>query len=206
MNFIYIICIIFFSAVLLLGIITPALGQKKTTNNKISGMDSIKHFLSKEEIASRLISLAKSAPPTQLSLGAKCYKVALPPNRVEYICPKCGERTLYTDNQAYFLTRELPSCRALAGKISCVDLKLDESQFCRKCSNNVTKPRLGMVIRYKGDQIDYIKWGITDEDLNLIYEFCEGKNVHKGDYGQESPLKNYLKRIEELLRLKVNVE
>lgn len=51
--------------------------------------------MTRDEIRKRLEELAASAPPKDLSLGAMCYSMAEPPETAAYICPRCGERTLY---------------------------------------------------------------------------------------------------------------
>jgi hypothetical protein len=169
-------------------------------------VDSIKHFLSKEEIAAKLIILAKSDPPSKLSEGAMCYKVAAPPNRVEYVCPTCGAKTLYKDNLAYRIQKDLRACRGAINKINCLEIKLDESQFCRKCSPKIEHPEIGIRFKYRGDPKEQTIWGIDNTDLDLLAEFCQGENIHKDDYDFETPLKNHMARLQELLRIKVNVK
>jgi hypothetical protein len=150
--------------------------------------------------------LAKSSPPTNLSTGAMCYKVAGPPNRVEYVCPTCGVKTLYTETEAFRVHRDLPACRATINTVNCLDIKLNESQFCRKCSPNFEHPSIGIIIKYKGDPKEQIIWGISRTDLDLLAEFCQGKNIHSDNNDFESPLKNYMNRLQELLKIKVKVE
>jgi hypothetical protein len=48
--------------------------------------------------------------------------------------------------------------------------------------------------------------GVTLEDIVLIKEFSEGKEVYKNDRDFETPLKDYLPRLEELLGITVPVE
>jgi hypothetical protein len=54
----------------------------------------VKALLPRDLIA-KLDELAEQPGPKDLKRGAMCYSIAPPPNREEYICPKCGERTLY---------------------------------------------------------------------------------------------------------------
>lgn len=51
--------------------------------------------MQRDEMRKRLEELAKSAPPKDLSSGAMCYEMATPPERAEYVCPACGDKTLY---------------------------------------------------------------------------------------------------------------
>lgn len=52
-------------------------------------------YLSREDIQKQLAVIAKSPPPLGQPPGAMCYKVAAPPSRIDYVCPTCGEKTLY---------------------------------------------------------------------------------------------------------------
>jgi hypothetical protein len=169
-------------------------------------MESKKHFLTKAEIADKLIKLATSPPPAKLSEGSMCYEMTEPPNRAEYICPNCGERTLYTDDHANFIACYLPYCRATVKKINCLEVKLDESLYCRKCSPNVTNPCLNLMLKYKGDQKEYKIKDIGYNDLVLLAEFCADTNIHKGGFGIESPLKDYFGRLQDLLTIKIDIE
>ncbi len=163
----------------------------------------------KRLLRERLEALAVSNPPTDLQpIGAMCYDVAAPPERAEYVCPVCGERTLYGHDRAALIEWELPTCRrALQGTLELrnpeVRLALDESQFCRKCSPHVTQPALALVVSYPGAQEPARIEGIASEDLRLIDEFLAGSDRHRDEVDAETALSAHAHRIAELLDLDV---
>ena len=161
---------------------------------------------SRSDIMKRLKELAKSPAPKNLQMGAMCYEMASPPERVEYVCPVCGSKTLYPNpgnsEILYFIGLELVACRQKAKKITKVKIVLDESQFCRKCKPDVKLPQLCLTIHYP-DQTKHSVCKISEEDLDLISEFFAGSDKHKLDNDAEIPLKDYIKRLEELLGIKI---
>ncbi len=162
--------------------------------------DTIKKHLSRAELIAAMQALAEKKVPDKLSEGAMCYKVAMPPDRYEYVCPSCGHKTLYTDDLGYYLNRNLHQCRALVKNLTAVDARLDESSFCKKCSpDNKEKPSLCLITRCSDDENTYQSCQITDEDLVLLNEFFAGKVTHRDNTDYETPLKDELKRIASLL-------
>lgn len=174
-----------------------SLNQNNDTNQ--TPFDTIKGLFSKQQIKEKLELLASTPAPEELSMGAMCYKVAAPPNRTEYICPLCGERTVYTENLARFIERELPVCRTLADSIRGIDLVLDEKTFCKKCSPEAEKPELCIHTKYAGESVENTVCDINSNDMQLLYEFMKGKWTHKDDYDNETPLKDYTERLSQLL-------
>ena len=163
-------------------------------------VDTIKGKLTKEQIIEKLKNLANTEAPSELSAGAMCYKTAAPPNRAEYVCPVCGTKTLYTDAMARIIDREIPECRSLADS-SMLSLTLDEKQFCKKCSPGITDPKLCIDFKFAGDTIKHEVCEINAEDMKLLNEFLKGKLTHKDSYDYETPLKNYISRLENILDL-----
>ena len=105
----------------------------------VAGMTS----LDRAAVRAMLKRLADAPPPTKLAVGAMCYVVSPAPPRVDYICPKCGERTLYDSSKvtaeklhddmitALTVERELPWCRSEfqeLRKVAGHAMELDESQ------------------------------------------------------------------------------
>ncbi len=91
--------------------------------------------LTRAEINRRLAELEKSKPPTKLSPGAMCY-VSVPSQlRMEFICPKCGQRTILS-RETFFhllnlrdqLSAGLPELRKLD-----LDISLDATGLCSNC-------------------------------------------------------------------------
>jgi hypothetical protein len=174
--------------------------------------------LDRGEIRAMLKKLANTPPPEKRSSGAMCYSAAMPPKRATYVCPKCGERTLYDESDkappldragsgtASLVEWELPACRRkldeirkLAGKT----IALDESQFCRKCSPKASSPKLVLHISYKGEKKTVDVEGIKCDDLWILADLLAGKLLTEGDHGREYPLKDELPRLQELLGVKL---
>jgi hypothetical protein len=160
--------------------------------------------LTRQEIEQKLKILAASKTPEKLSMGAMCYKVAAPPDRADYTCPKCGSRTLYSSSDgAYgrtgFINNSLPAMRRMAQDMKGLTLVLDEAEFCRKCSPAVKSPELKLTVKYPGKDKAVTTGNITLDDMTLLSEFMEGKNRHAGGQGSETALKQHLPRLEQLL-------
>jgi hypothetical protein len=75
---------------------------------------------------------------------------------------------------------------------------LNESQFCRQCSPEAKEPKLVLTIECQ-DGRSHTTAGISPTDLLLLNEFFSGKFVHDDGPAGEAPLKNYEKRLQELL-------
>lgn len=161
--------------------------------------------LTREEIAKRLRKLQKSPPPRNLKPGAMCYAAVIAPQRSEYICPVCGERTLYSleasghPERIWMVGQDIPRCRTLVKAITGLAVSLDEKEFCRKCSPGAKAPRLTLIIRYPGEEEPRRVPGITSNDLVLLQEFLSGKDRHKDSQDNETPLADTIPRLQELL-------
>jgi hypothetical protein len=161
------------------------------------------------EVTQRLQELSLAPAPTDLARGAMCYKVAMPSERHEYICPTCGEKTLYAKDDgdrtknikdlAWTLHRDLDLCRRIVREIRKISVKLDESQFCRKCKPDVEAPQLELVVTYEEDVEPHRAKGVRPDDLLLIKDFVEGKTKHTCSTDRQTPMKNHVKRLADLL-------
>jgi hypothetical protein len=206
----YIVAIVIAAVGLVLGLISMVKAgpvKEEITKNRevdhrlrpVTPPDSINGSYTREEIAAKLKKLAKSPAPTTLKPGAMCYAVAGPPARAEYVCPVCGEKTLYTDGHTFTIQYELPSCRQIISSIKGLEIKLDETQYCKKCHPEVESPSLCLEIKYSGEDKPYVCCNVGSSDVDLVYEFISGNKKHTGGNGQETPLKDYTARLEELL-------
>lgn len=164
--------------------------------------------LDRQELAKRLQALEVAPPPTQLAPGAMCYKVAGPPERVEYTCLKCGEKTLYSraENRGgviHTLTM-LDTFRRLTRQIKDkgLDCRLDETAFCKKCAGGAKEPLFVLETRWPGEKEPHRATLNGSDDLKLILELIEGKTKHAGIADWERPMKDYLPRLRELLGVK----
>lgn len=168
----------------------------------VSGIKS----LDRAAVRALLKRLADTPPPTKLSAGASCYKPISLPDRADYICPKCGERTLYIKDGSFDVKYSIPDCRGpikeireLAGNA----ISFDESQFCRKCSPKVRNPKLILRIAFAGEPTREIE-RFNADDLRILRDFLAGKLVSKNGTDWELPLKSSLPRLQELLGVKLD--
>lgn len=169
------------------------------------------NFLSQQDIQEQLARIAKKPPPKNLAMGAMCYDIAGPPLRIDYVCPSCGEKTLYavdTDadekvRQQHWKTawviQELESLRRLTQQIDTLDVALDESQFCCHCNSAIKDPKVGLVITYPDRLEPHRVWDVHWTDLTMLKAAAEGKLKYKGKQGNEVAMKDHLPRLEELL-------
>jgi len=169
--------------------------------------------LDREAVRAMLKRLADTPPPKTEVVSACCYEPTILPDRVEYLCPKCGERTLYArharesmNNSAVFLIEEeLPRCRREFQKLRNIAhdaIELDESQFCRKCSPNITSPRIVLHITYNNGKTRDVEI-ITSTDLRLLQDFLAGSIIHHGFYNENKPLQESMPRLQQLLGIEL---
>ena len=157
--------------------------------------------LSRADIQAKLKKLSKAKPPKP-KMGAMCYEMAAPPQRSEYVCVTCGEKTLYVKTQASFIEWELQNCRRefkALQKIADDAIAFDESKLCKKCSPNATAPTFALIVHYKNSDTPHTVSGIRASDIRLLAEFLDGKTAHSDFFDATTPLKDHMKRIEELL-------
>jgi len=159
----------------------------------------------KETLKARLEKISKNPPPKDLKPGAMCYSMVGPPDRIEYVCPACGEKTLYARDASGarggtvpFLTFELQQCREMVKRLQDFNISLDEHEFCRKCSPATKTPALILITGYPGEKIHVVR-DVRSDDLQLLIEFTSGSDRHDGGMIGEKPLKDYVPRLRELL-------
>jgi hypothetical protein len=201
----YLIIIVISAAAILLGTFSCNLKNSKTSifDKDISPDDTVKGVFKRSAIKERLETLANSPAPEKLNPGAMCYAAMLESDSAEYICPKCGEKTLYLRSQGWFVKRDLPLCRSTADSISAINLQLDESQYCKKCSPDIQLPQLCINYKLADDANETHICGITIYDLEIMKEFMQGKEKHITDQDGEVALKDYLPRLQELFGIKI---
>jgi hypothetical protein len=204
----YIIIIVISAAGIIFGAFSCNLKNSKTNilNKDISPDDTVKGAYKRIAIKEKLEALANAPAPTELKQGAMCYAAMLKRDSAEFICPKCGERTLYTGDLGWTVSRELPVSRNLADSIPAINLVLDESQFCKKCNPNIEIPQLCINYKLADDASETHICGISPNDLKIMKEFLQGKDKHLTNNDAEVPLKNFLPRLQELFGMQTEGE
>jgi hypothetical protein len=148
-----------------------------------------------ESLKNTLNQLPENPSNYDIPVGAMCYDTAAPMDRIQYTCPKCGEMTLYNSFYGDDI-EELQDYRSLVKKITKINVKLDESQFCKKCNPDITSPQFGLII--KQGKKERKVYNINQEDIKLLYDFSEGKKEHI-IYSKTYPMGEFKNRLEELL-------
>ena len=157
--------------------------------------------MNKAEVGKLLARIDKAKAP-EPQMGAMCYRMAAPPERMEYVCPVCSEKTLYPRDVSWKWTYELDSCRRVFKELPKRDtMTLDESSFCKKCQPGTKTPSLRMLIRFDDGTTNVVS-GITSQDLRLLRDFLGGKLTVQDAQDSQTPLKTHLPRLRELLGVK----
>ncbi|MFH0896113.1 MAG: hypothetical protein V2A54_16900 [Bacteroidota bacterium] len=179
--------------------------MKAAENNSLSSgeisapKDTVKKILTRSEIIKKLKVLASSPVPKDLETrGAMCYEMAAPPTTADYICPVCGNKTTYPKEMVEFI-EEIPACRSHVKSLKELNAMLEEKAYCKKCSPQITDPTLCLIISYADDPEPYKVCDVHTSDFILINEFLSGTLKHHNFYDGESPLVDYIARLEVLL-------
>lgn len=188
---------------------TPVPGGTPTPGGAAAGIAG------REQIAARLAELASRDAPTDLRMGAMCYDMAAPPATVDFVCPVCGGKTNYPRDatgerrdqerqwgRIMFVELELPACRRIVQAIDKPWIRLDESEFCRTCRPAVENPQLVLEVEVPGTEAPHRTRGVGSLDLAVLRDFLAGSDRVRGSNDGETPLKDHLDRLEDLLGVK----
>jgi len=169
---------------------------KENANNNENALEQ----LSKEAYNTQLQQLPENLSDfNPQDIGAMCYKMASPTDRIDFICPDCGSSTLYPTELDSRLDK-IEEYRNLVKKITKIDVKLDESQFCSTCGKNIkTSPQLCLIVKYGKDAKAHKSCNVSTENLNILYEYSEGMKEHKTLSGDLVPMSKYKERLKEML-------
>jgi hypothetical protein len=184
--------------------------NKQSVDLPFDQNDTIKGMFSKKQIDEKLKHLAETSAPTNLSFGAMCYEMAAIDISVqEYICPVCGEKTIYKksrdkDQFQYIVGTfdEINDCRREIEKVHGINIKLDETEFCGHCKPKIEKPKLYLLVNIAGQKDTTKISSFYHMDIRILQEFLDNKLVHKTDNDGETPLIDNIGRIKELLGIK----
>jgi hypothetical protein len=156
--------------------------------------------LTREQLDAKLKKLAETPPPADFAPAAECYKTARPPDTADFVCPKDGARTGYSKNAAVAQrVREAQGLQQTAASLPGLSASIDDSELCRKCTPKAPADPQHILVVKLPDGSEKRTRGVTAEDLQLLREFALGSLKHRGDFGQETALKDRLPRIREML-------
>jgi len=157
--------------------------------------------LSIEQVNFLLARLEREEAPEPM-YGAMCYEMMAAPAVAEYICPVCGEKTLYEDYTTAFIEWELPGARRLVESIdeaTDFQVSLDETMYCDFCSEFPDEdPHL--ILRVQGNEGETVN-RVSISDLRKLDSFLQGRLYWVTDNDGQEPLKEDAELIRDLLGL-----
>ncbi len=166
----------------------------------IPGDTVLKGPYSKKELEAMLYQLSKSKKPTELDPGAMCYSVAMSPDSIPYVCPVCGEKTIYTNGLNNFVFYELPQCRRMAVSLKEHGIILDETMYCSHCRKSDENISLCIYVYSQEGELAH-NCNVDEFDLSLLLAFFSGEKIVEGGYGNEIAIKDHIDKIRYLLGL-----
>ena len=173
---------------------TSKLAVTLTTALLAADLTAMDREQTKKELA-KLEPVKESEP----AMSAMCYEMAAPPERIEYTCPVCGERTLHAFGSVVDAD-ELATCRRLMQALPArVLVSLDESALCQKCCPDSANPQLVLVARYQNGGSESTA-GVRAVDLELLTAIVAGRTAVDAPEVKASMLGN-LARLQELVTL-----
>ncbi len=156
--------------------------------------------LTMEQVNGLLARLQLQEPPEPV-MGAMCYEAMAYPAVAEYICPVCGEKTIYEDYNTPFIEWELQGCRRTAESINEMtefQVTLDERLFCDFCSPDREGDPVLLLRVASTDSTETVN-SVTVHDLRLLESFLQGRLYYLTENDSQLPLREYTERLRELL-------
>lgn len=153
--------------------------------------------LNRAEMHAMLAAIEQAKEP-EPQMGAMCYSPFFAPPQLDYICPRCGEKTRYADDGSFDMT-EVVRCRAIFQRIPRHEaMVIDESELCRKCRPSVRTPQLILTIRFDDGRVSSMR-GVTLADLQLLETALKGEKAVDGPASDVKSVFSQLPRLRELL-------
>jgi hypothetical protein len=165
-------------------------------------------MFSRRQIDEKLKHLTESPTPIEPFHGAMCYFVAPSLDKIhEYICPTCGEKTIYKRNKNpekfeavdEVLGFKIEACRKEIEKVKGINIKMDESEFCAYCNPHIKVPKLCLFVNIAGQRDTTKIFEFNYIDIRLLHTFLDGELKYKNEINIESALIDKMDRIKELL-------
>ncbi len=155
--------------------------------------------MSRREVMHLLEAVAKEDEPEYV-MGAMCYAAMPMPDVTEYVCPVCGEKTVYTDADHAFLLWQIDTARSLVSQMQAIgtlDVALDETGFCSFCAPDSVLPGLRLAITYEDGTT--VTPEVNVEDLRMLAGLLSGHLYYETSNESQSPLRPNLDRLGDLL-------
>lgn len=147
-----------------------------------------------------MLSRIEREPAPDQIMGAMCYEPVAVPNRADYICPVCGERTLYGYPEGYFILESIPPMRRMIEEMAdngFFSASLEET-YCSVCHTGNAARGVTLVIAYpEGDTVRTPD--ATLHDIMIIRGLISGELSYRDSYDAMLPLRGNTDRLRTLL-------
>jgi len=164
-----------------------------------------------EDSLRQMLADLKRAPPPEPKMGAMCYSPRALPSQADYVCPECGEKTVYGQPdedlqkrmQVILEVRSITSClRELASfpETPGVTFTLDQAEFCSHCQPEIESPSLVLTVKYKDGRSHQTR-SVNEYDLRILRDFLKGDKAYETFNDGTHPLKDCMPRLRDLLGL-----
>ncbi len=147
-----------------------------------------------------MLNRLEREPEPEFVMGAMCYEPIALPDRADYICPVCGERTIYgyadAENVQYFLPTMRRMTEEMAGN-GFFELSLEET-YCSRCFPDEESSRgVRLVLVYA--EGDTVRTSVTLNDLQILKGFIAGELSYTDNYDARRPLREHGDRLQAIL-------
>jgi len=149
-----------------------------------------------------LLSRVEREEAPDFIMGAMCYRPAMAPDRVEYICPLCGERTWFGGETGEMLHREAEPMRRAIAELDgnpFFHAILDETAFCSHCSGELAPGNPRFILNLVYTEGDTVSTPVELHDLQMLVGLVGGELVFADSYDARLPLKDSVPRLRTLL-------
>lgn len=156
--------------------------------------------LSLAELRRMLAAIEAASSPEEME-SAMCYATVEPEWDREYLCPTCGERTLYPNGAPSLPMFELEACRRefeLANRLGRLTMVLDESSYCSRCRPDAQTQALALTV-FHADGTKHTTAPVISSDFRELRCFLEGQMSYDDGPGQDGTLIGNTYRLRQLL-------
>lgn len=158
-------------------------------------------LLKRSEWERQLQKVAETPAPKNLEMGAMCYSVGVYQENV-YSCSVCLQKTVYDESEedVRFMLASLTEIQQQATELYNLGLpiKLVSAGLCTHCSPDGPRELQWEVMNGERQVVTAVE---SYNDYYMLKAFAEKKLVVKDMFEEETPLKNYLPRLRQLLGL-----
>ena len=139
-------------------------------------------------------------PPSDEDInGAMCYVPDYDWNKVEYVCPVCGYKSVYIDIQMVYIDTYIPKLRDMVKHFPQTNILLDEKEYCQSCSPSVTNPKVYLMIP-EGEKRFRRVPVLCQRDMEIIDMILRGSNIQKIEKNPTDSRLRYLIKLEAMIR------